>query len=289
MADFKEAIEQKDDSSIEFVKRKNSNSAPKKVDINRLIKMTKKRSFEEVVVDKKDDNDNNNDEAGENNKKKKKNRNKAKAKALSDDKKRGVTKSSSIEDADEIERNKYPYEVVPDDHCETPIEAYEDVSSLLQLYAQSISQPIDKLFVYDPYFCEGSMKERLQSLGFDNVYNQKEDFYGKIASRTIPPYDVLLTNPPYSLQHMEQLLDFVFQSQKPFCLLVPNYVYMKDYYTSLLAQHASKLTNKITSMFFLCPKTGRRYQYSTPKGRRQQKSAKLTSPFPTFWFCGNFR
>eukprot|EP01039_Chlorochromonas_danica_P001750 gene1750-1911_t len=53
---------------------------------------------------------------------------------------------------------------------------------------------------------------------------------------------------------------------------------MKDY--------VWKKKNCINRLFFIVPNT--RYQYTTPKGRRQAKSAKYTSPFPSFWYCGNF-
>jgi hypothetical protein len=33
---------------------------------------------------------------------------------------------------------------------------------------------------------------------------------------------------------------------------------------------------------FIVPR--KRYLYTTPYGRRQQKSSKYTSPFPTFWY-----
>ena len=52
------------------------------------------------------------------------------------------------------------------------------------------------------------------SEGFLNVYNQPEDFY-----KTKVKYDVLVTNPPYSAQHVERLFRFVAESQKPSCLL----------------------------------------------------------------------
>mmetsp|Transcript_22794 Transcript_22794/g.23016 ORF Transcript_22794/g.23016 Transcript_22794/m.23016 type:complete len:83 (+) Transcript_22794:83-331(+) len=36
-------------------------------------------------------------------------------------------------------------------------------------------------------------------------------------------------------------------------------------------------------MFYIVPH--KRYMYTTPKGRRQIKSAKYTAPFPSFWYC----
>lgn len=175
-------------------------------------------------------------------------------------------------------QDSYPYPVEADDHCETPLEAYKDILPLLSSLARHNQKTLADLLVYDPYFCEGSMVERLNSLGVEKVYNKKEDFYAILASRSTPPHDVLITNPPYSQDHMERLFRYVSSSSKPYCLLLPNYVYMKDYV--FRSPHISKL-------FFLVPTT--RYLYTTPKGRRQQKSGKFTSPFPSFWYCGNFR
>jgi hypothetical protein len=108
------------------------------------------------------------------------------------------------------------------------------------------------------------------------VYNKNEDFYKMIELGKVPEYDVLVTNPPYSGENMEILLKFVTSSSKPSLLLVPNYVYTKDYYVAIMRR-----VNPPPS--FLVPT--KRYLYSTPYGRRQAKSAKYTSPFPTFWYC----
>lgn len=110
-----------------------------------------------------------------------------------------------------------------------------------------------------------------------NVYNLKEDFYEKIKEGSIPEYDVLVTNPPYSVDHMENLLKYCANTKKPWFLLLPNYVYTKDYYVSSIS------SNTTPYMFYVTPH--KRYLYSTPKGRRQSKSSSYTSPFPTFWYC----
>lgn len=205
--------------------------------------------------------------------------------ATSKKKKKGNKKSKShlndnvstnvSSEADE-EAIEYPYEVQPDDHCETPIEAYEDLGCFLKFIAQKLNKTTEELFIYDPFFCEGSMVERMASLGYTNVYNRKEDFYQVQAAGKVPDYDVLMTNPPYSQDHMEKLVRFCTQSRKPFALLVPNYVYTKDYYQRIPGT---------SQIFYITPSNGRRYLYTTPKGRRQKKSSKYTSPFPTFWFC----
>lgn len=172
-------------------------------------------------------------------------------------------------------QEEYPYTVEKDDHCESPFEAYEHIATSLTKIAKALNKDIGSLAIYDPYFCEGSMVEHLRKLGFTNVYNKKEDFYAVQASGQGPTYDVLVTNPPYSADHVEKLLQFSGGSKKPFFLLMPNFVYAKDYYCSALS--------KSVVPFYLSPI--KRYSYTTPKGRRQAKSAKYTSPFPSFWYC----
>lgn len=51
--------------------------------------------------------------------------------------------------------------------------------------------------VYDPYFCQGAVVGLLGRLGFPRVINRNRDFYADAATRNLPQYDVLVTNPPY--------------------------------------------------------------------------------------------
>jgi hypothetical protein len=149
----------------------------------------------------------------------------------------------------------YPYDTVSDDHCETPIEAFNDIKQLLLLLSKAVGKDNSSLAIYDPYFCEGSVIGRLQSLGFENVYNKREDFYHAIEQNRVPPYDILITNPPYSTDHMERLLRYCETSNKPWLLLLPNYVYMKEYFQPM----------RRLNPFFISPLKSRRYLYTTPK------------------------
>ena len=56
---------------------------------------------------------------------------------------------------------------------------------------------------------------------------RKEDFYAAHANNSLPSFDVMVTNPPYSGDNMEKLLDIACSVGKPFFLLLPNYVYRK--------------------------------------------------------------
>lgn len=61
--------------------------------------------------------------------------------------------------------DSYPYETVNDDHCETPLRAYQDIQRLLGLLADRLGNSIAELKIYDPYYCEGNVVKRLNSLG----------------------------------------------------------------------------------------------------------------------------
>lgn len=151
----------------------------------------------------------------------------------------------------------FPYEVDPDDHCESPIDAYEDIVPLLQSYARRLfNETNERLSIYDPYFCNGRVARHLESLGFPDVYNRKEDCYDVWKdSLRYPSYDIFLTNPPYSGDHIEKLMRHVTGKQnknKPWMLLMPSFVHKKDYFQRLTA-NAGQLP------IYLVPK--KRYVY----------------------------
>lgn len=93
------------------------------------------------------------------------------------------------------------------DHFETPRAAYADVLPLLR--ACAAGGDLDDLTVYDPYYCKGAVREALAALGCrrSQVINENRDFYVDARTWKIPKHDVLLTNPPYSGNHKQLLLD----------------------------------------------------------------------------------
>jgi len=85
----------------------------------------------------------------------------------------------------------FPFPTDPDDHCESPLQAYKDIVPLLEKVVVN-----DELRIYDPYYCDGSVKRNLQTLGFTNVHNVKKDCYQVWSKEgAMPSFDVLLTNP----------------------------------------------------------------------------------------------
>ena len=116
---------------------------------------------------------------------------------------------------------------------------------------------------------------------------------------------MLITNPPYSGEHKQRLLDYLQLWQKPFLLLLPVYVATKSYWktfiqgqspitqpTGVNSPHASSTSSSQSQsnkrehdravhidVFYLLPSTC--YQYSHPEG-----TGKDVPPFFSAWFVG---
>ena len=172
------------------------------------------------------------------------------------------------------------------------------------------------------------MRRHLGRLGFPNCYNRNEDFYATVAAGKarasaaaaaaaarmrqphdaaccvrwpqVPPHDVLITNPPYSGDHMKRILRFAAENGtrrrppqllappartrrrqyrsppagRPWLLLLPNFVYRKRDFSDVLAGAAAP-------PFFVVPR--QRYTYYAPG--RQDDRCQATAPFDSFWYC----
>lgn len=62
------------------------------------------------------------------------------------------------------------------------------------------------------------------------VYCRNEDFYKKLRQGSLPPHDCIITNPPFSGSHIQKLMEHCSSSGKPWLILMPTYVALKDYY-----------------------------------------------------------
>jgi len=113
--------------------------------------------------------------------------------------------------------------------------AFRDLRPALRSVAKLCHKDCAKVRIYDPFYCEGSMKDHMNSLGFSNVYNENEDFYERVRTETVPPYDVLVSNPPFSGNHVEGILRFAVKSRRPFALLLPDFVCRKVYFQEIVA------------------------------------------------------
>lgn len=199
----------------------------------------------------------------------------------------GKVEITAVITPEEPSSDVFPFPTDPDDHCESPLNSYKDIQPILDHLAKSKSK--EKLRIYDPYFCNGLVKENLANIGYTNVYNEKEDAYktwdDSEKSQPYPEHDVFITNPPYSSDHVDRLIKHLTTSPhvagKPWCLLMPNYVHKKDYYKDILAK---KGKNGIQP-FYLIP--NKRYVYLPPKYFREKKDSdvhKKSSPFVSMWY-----
>ena len=58
----------------------------------------------------------------------------------------------------------------------------------------------------------------MKSLGFPAVSNENTDFYAAVTAGTTPQHDVLITNPPYSADHLQRIFDYAVKTpERPWC------------------------------------------------------------------------
>eukprot|EP00963_Diacronema_lutheri_P012392 scaffold1724_cov341-Pavlova_lutheri.AAC.68 len=190
---------------------------------------------------------------------------------------------------EEVEGEPHPWDADPADHCETPGAAHEDLEAVLLQLASMLGKAKHELVVYDPYYCTGKAGSQLKKMGFLRAYNKCEDFYQKMEHGDLPDYDCIVTNPPYSavpVDHVKALMEFLMTKQdKPWFVLQPNYVYMKDYWEAFCGKLVEAAAQP--RPFFLTPASPRKYVYKVPKALRQELKSKArnTAPFVTFWYC----
>ena len=123
---------------------------------------------------------------------------------------------------------KHPFPADRHDHCETSLGAYQDIAPFLDLVALQLGKNRSTLSIFDPYFCAGTMKKMLGSIGFHTVYNECEDFYSLIHEGRVPPHDVLMTSPPYSSApysecHAQRLLRFSSANKRPYFICMADH------------------------------------------------------------------
>ena len=116
------------------------------------------------------------------------------------------------------------------------------------------------------------------------MYNECEDFYEVVRLGQLPSHDIVVTNPPYSQDHIERCITFCIQNRKPWFVCVPNWVHKKEWYQQLI-RHGSLAGEP---PFYLAPL--QRYDYWMPKWVKQEErpehvgSDGKTSPFLSCWF-----
>lgn len=171
----------------------------------------------------------------------------------------------------------FPYEIDEADHAETPLVAYEDVAPVLRGLAKHLSKQPADLRIWDPFYCTGAAAKRLASVGFPSVHHRCEDFYSIVAAGgdALPEHDVLLTNPPYSAEHLQKLFEHCVGSGKAWALLLPWFVVRKPWFRAYTAGSDDRVA-------FLCPQ--KRYFFQPPKAMVEDGRDRVTAPFDTFWY-----
>lgn len=177
--------------------------------------------------------------------------------------------------------SQHPFEADPHDHAETPFVAYADVCPLLAYLSCALSIRPAQLGIYDPYYCEGSAVDNLSALGFETVSNQNVDAYSTWASGTLPRHEVLVTNPPFSGDHMARFFAYLtakrLPARAPWMALMPEYVARKAYFREYLAACAAA---GVPPPVFVGPRT-MAYSFTAPRhahGGAAPLAAAVTRP-----------
>ena len=190
---------------------------------------------------------------------------------------------------------KWNFVVDYNDHFETPLVAYQDITPLLQRLAVALGKDPHELIIYDPYYCKGGMVGLLEQVGFPRVINKNRDFYTDVANKQTPFHDILVTNPPYSGEHKPKLLTYLLsqvsstdattcrssstvQPLTAFALLLPIYTATKSYWKEFASEFVRRTCDN-NSLFYLVPPDC--YEYQHPEG-----TGKDIPPFKSAWFIG---
>lgn len=88
------------------------------------------------------------------------------------------------------------------DELETPEHAFNILKPFI---------PKDKI-IFEGFVGGGKLKRKMEQEGFKVVYS--EDFFNNI-----PEYDILISNPPFSIK--DKILNECYKRNKPFALLLP--------------------------------------------------------------------
>ena len=132
------------------------------------------------------------------------------------------------------------------DNYNTPVEGWEDVL-----------QFVDKQTpLWLPFFNDGSAKELVKGLGYNDVFHEDRDYFTYWENDRI-----LIDNPPFSLRRV--VIDYAWEKKKPFCLLLPLDTLERKYFKKY-----------VKGLQIIIP--AKRYSYTDDK---------VSPPFKSVWFC----
>lgn len=138
-------------------------------------------------------------------------------------------------------RLHHPFKANFNDHFETSREALQDIYVVVE-ELRSLTRPStpDSFTIYDPYFCVGGVVQHWASLGVSNVLHANRDFYADIENGTVPgPFDMIVTNPPFSEDHILRMLRFLTSQTQPWAFVAPDYIATKPWYVQFLQESFS--------------------------------------------------
>lgn len=143
--------------------------------------------------------------------------------------------------------------IVKCDDYTTPQEVFNDIKSF---------KPQGCIKIYDPFYNDGKSKEYLQKTFSDcEIIHENKD-----AFSWLPDFDIIITNPPFSLKN--KILIWLMEIDKPFIILLP--------------------INQICNKSYRNLKNFDKIQYVIPNGRYnfEVDGKKLKSNwFNCLWYC----
>lgn len=123
------------------------------------------------------------------------------------------------------------------DHMETSERAIRDVAHVLHIVASCClpgGSPHSALRLWDPFYCQGTVKVHYRQHGFPLCHNRREDFYAVWKAGAQPPHDMLVTNPPFSGDHIQRALQFCAEEiQTPWAMLLPTTVLLRSWWSAM--------------------------------------------------------
>lgn len=178
------------------------------------------------------------------------------------------------------------------DHMETSERAIRDVANVLHVVASCClpsGTPHARLRLWDPYYCQGTVKVHYRQHGFPICHNRREDFYAVWKSGALPQHDVLVTNPPYSGDHIRRALKFCAEEiETPWAMLLPISVLSRSWWAEMAL--CLQRSGGASPVAFVAPTTQRyAFEKRRPSGGGSKSGSRggpIAPEVETIWFLG---
>lgn len=165
------------------------------------------------------------------------------------------------------------------DDRETPLIAVQDVFPLVSAFSDSSMKMMQDVDIYDPYYCKGAIREHLLSLGCNRrrIHNDPVDCYAAQKNKAVPLFDVLISNPPYSGDHIQRCIHYAVASAKPWALLLPSNVFLRPWFGASI---------KDQKVWFIAPHERYGFEYDPATDNILSSEKEKHVPFVTMWYVG---